>query len=177
MNKHDVKLELGFDADQVTRALDYRFNGSNGSIFKREGRCANTFHFPSGGHLFVEVTGSAHKSDKMRFMINDFTLASISTLEPGKSDLSLFDPGLACISISDWDDAAVEHDDVAGTSRTTFRATNPLPIVAKDGQWQMSGYLSVAIELHDKTGKLVTMQRLFYFDPESTAGSGGGVGI
>jgi hypothetical protein len=177
MKNLDVRLELEFDADQVTGSLDYRFIGSTGSIFRREGRCANTFHFPSGGNLFVEVTGTARKADKMRFMVNDFTLASISTLGPDKSDLSLFDPGLACISISNWDDSVVEQNDVAGTSRTTIRATNPLPLVAKDGQWQMSGYLSVAIEMLNKTGKLVTMQRLFYFDPESTAGSGGDVGL
>lgn len=177
MNKNDVNLSLRFDADQVTGSLDFEFKGADGSIFKKEGRCANTFHFPTGGKMFVEVTGTAHKKDNMQFIINDFTLASISTSDLGQSALSLFDPKLACVSISNWSEPLQEDDAQGVNSRTTVRATEPLPLVAKNGQWQISGYLSVEITMYDKLGKLVTMPRLFYFDPESTAGSGGNTSI
>lgn len=177
MDNNDVNLRLRFDADQVTKSLDFEFKGFHGPIFKSEGRCANTFHFPTGGLMYVEVTGTARIKDSMTFVVNDFTMASISTSDPGQSALSLFDPKLACVSISNWSDPVYEEDAMGVNAHTTVRATNPLPLVAKDGQWQMSGYLSVEVVMYDKPGNLVTMQRLFYFDPESTAGSGGNINI
>lgn len=177
MKDNNVRLELIFDADQITKSLDYRFTLDGNDIYKKSGRCAGTFHFPKDGKILVDVIGMARKSDEMQFSVTDFTLASISTLLPGRAPLSLFDRKSACVSITSWGEADRTTDAADDIVRTKVSAREPLSIVADDGQWEVSGYLSVEISMRAKDRKVVTMHRLFYFDPESTVGTGGDVSI
>lgn len=177
MGKNDVKLKLRFDAKQVTKALDYSFEGKDGSIYRKEGRCAGTYHFPSGGHMSVKVIGTGPANQEFRFAVTDFTITSIPTQVPAQSPLSMFDPGNACISVNEW--ALPKHKPTGSDEEVQVyvRARKKLPLLVPNGQWKLSGFLSVRIEKSEASGEKVVQDRLFYFDPESTAGSGGGIEI
>lgn len=175
MKKNTVKLILSFDADQVTKALNYDFVGPDGSLFCEEGRLAGTYHFPKKARIVVSVVGIAKTSDKMRFTITDLTLVSVATLLPGMSPLSMFDENRACVQIADWSLPDVVENKEKKRSETTMISGDILYPTAKNGQWEMSGFLSVLIEKNDENGKPKTYARLFHFDPEGTMGTGGDV--
>lgn len=173
MGNKRLNLELRFDADQVTNALNYKFTGPKGSIFQEDGRCAGTFYFPNKAEVSVNVIGTAKTSDKMRFLITDLTLVSVPRFRPYDSILSPFDASSACNRIGDWNLAAITKS--KGLTNIPVSSRKRLKVVKGSGQWEMSGYLSVLIETIGSDGVLDTRSRLFQFDPESTAGSGGGV--
>jgi len=175
MAKRIYHLDLMFDVDQVTRALHYHIDGLKGSPFQGEGRLAGTFHFNAGDELFVTVKSTANKKDKARFVITDFTLASIPTLPAGKYFLSLFDKHCACIRVTDWGIPEFGRDNSNERDEITIKALHPLLVTAPNGQWEMSGYLSVLIEKLGEDGEMKQIPRLFYFDPESSSGSGGDI--
>lgn len=175
MAKRIYTLSLKFDADQVTKALHYHFDGPKGSPFQPEGRLAGTYHFGAGDALHVKVTATANKKDKAKFTVTDFTLASIPTLQPGKYFLSLFDQYRACTRVTDWGVPVMGEDDGDTRDEITVKALHPLMITAPNGQWEISGYLSVLIEKLDKDGQIKQIPRLFYFDPEGSSGSGGDI--
>ena len=175
MAKRTYTLSLMFDVDQVTKALHYHIDGPKGSPFKGEGRLAGTFHFNAGDEIRVCVKATSRKKDKARFTITDFTLASIPTLPAGKYDLSLFDRHRASIRVHDWGIPEYGEDDSDEKSEITINALHPLLVTAANGQWEISGYLSVLIEKLGENGEMQLVPRLFYFDPEGSAGTGGDV--
>lgn len=168
-----LDLELRFNADQVTNALNYKFTGPDGSIFQEDGRCAGTFYFPAKAKVAVTVIGSAKTKDKMRFLITDLTLVSVPRFRPYDSILSPFDASSACNRVREWDLADVTIAN--GLTNVSVGSRETLRVVKGSGQWEMSGYLSVLIETLDDSGIARTRSRLFRFDPESTAGSGGDI--
>lgn len=175
MAKRNYTLSLMFDVDQVTKALHYHIDGPKGTPFKGEGRLAGTFHFNAGDKIYVDVKATSQKQDKARFTITDFTLASIPTLPAGKYDLSLFDKYRASVRVHDWGIPQHGEDDDDVKSEITIKALHPLLVTAVNGQWEISGYLSVLIEKMGQDGQMKQISRLFYFDPESSSGSGGDI--
>lgn len=173
MTKNRVILELHFDADQVTKALYYNFTGPEGSILRKNGRCAGTFHFPAKAEVEIKVVGTAKTADNMRFTITDLTLVSVSSMRVGHSPLSMFDENRACTQIADWSLPKVKEK--KGISKTTMLSGDILKLMADNGQWEMSGYLSVLVEKNDVDGKPKVQARLFHFDPEGTVGTGGDI--
>ncbi len=175
MANQKYTLDLMFDVDQVTKALHYHFNGPKGSPFHGQGRLAGTFNFDVGDEVHVRVIATAAKKDldKVQFAITDLTLASIPTLQPEKYYLSLFDRHRACVQVRDW--GIPKRAKKENNTLITIKALHPLRVYAPNGQWELSGYLSVLIERPDKHGKLKKFSRLFYFDPESSSGTGGDI--
>lgn len=166
-------LTLAFDVDQVTRALQYSIENEEGSPYRAEGRCAGTLQLDEGTELILNVQGYSRKKDAANFVITDCVLAFIPTLPVGTVELSMFDQHRATTHISEWGlphKAKEEDKNVIAT----IPALHPLTVIAKNGQWEMSGYLSVLIEKQNK-GETQTQSRLFYFDPEMTSGTGGDI--
>ena len=193
------KMVLRFDAEQLTQSLQYWFLDPDGKRYGvvQDGPNAGTFNFPQGSLLQILVIGTADISKKAiaslakkygknsrflkstefkgEFDINVVNCALISARSLGDQDLSLFNPFSACTTITQWS-LAGKHIDMIGEqdeSRKTLQteALNALYISAPSGQWQISGYLSVQIQVGG-----VAFTRLFYFDPEGSAGSGTGLG-
>ncbi len=175
MAKRTYTLSLMFDVDQVTKALHYHIDGPKGTPFKGEGRLAGTFNFNAGDEIHISVKATSRKRDKARFTITDFTLASIPTLPAGKYGLSLFDKHRASIRVHDWGIPEYGEDDADEKSEITINALHPLLVTAVNGQWEISGYLSVLIEKVGQDGEMKQLPRLFYFDPESSSGTGGDI--
>lgn len=171
--KQRFALDLMFDVRQVTRALNYHFSDENGSIFQESGLCAGCFHFGDGGTLEVTVTAIGCASNNFSFRINNLTIASIPTSPIPAKHLSPFDRERACVSIEDWGAFKQRTKKELTTISTSAKA--PLKIAKSNGQWAISGYLSVTIERRDKEDKMIEEVRLFYFDPEGTTGSGGDI--
>lgn len=172
----NIQLNLRFDADQVTKALDYSFQTESGdNIYREDGRCAGTFHFPTGGMLDIGLIMTAKSKDEVQFHIIDFTLVSVSTLPLGKSSLSIFSESNACSSVNHW--GIAERKEKNDMTTIKVQARERLPIVNSNGQWKISGYLSVMIEKKENKKKTKKMARLFYFDPEATSGTGGDVSV
>ncbi len=175
MSNNRYTLELRLDTDQVTKALAYQVTGESGTPMPKYGPCAGTFHFEKGDTLFVSVIVSAKISDEVDIQLTDFTIASVPLLAPGKYPLSMFDQNRACVQVNDWNTQERHEDLVTGEEFITINAKTPLNIVAEDGQWEFSGYLSTLINKTGLAGSQPTA-RLFYFDPEGTTGGGGTIG-
>lgn len=169
-----IRLTLMVDVTQVTKAMRYRLNDDKGrSIFVDKGRCANTFHFPKGSELEFELVVTANASLDPTISVMDMTLTSISTLPPGRCGLSMFDPLSACQNIGEW---SVSNQHRANDEITlTLTSGQKLAIVDENGQWQVSGFLSLLIKSSAESEGTKEHARLFHFDPESTTGTGGDV--
>ncbi len=175
MKNSVLKLELQFDADQVTNSLNYRFFNSEGSIFQEHGRCAGTFVFPQKTSMDVRVIGTAQTKDEMRFAISDLTIVCVPRFRPYDTILSPFDKDSACNRIGDWE--LPKPKEVGDLTRIKMKSRQKLWIGEGSGQWEMSGYLSVLIEKRNADRELKTHPRLFRFDPEGTMGTGGDIRI
>ena len=164
-------LDLEFDINQFTRSLQYQFSNPE----KRVGVLAGTFNFnsandPENDSLEVSLTVTGQDAGAPHVSIEDCTLVSVSNGDLGKSFLSPFSQTSAVSSVTGWE--PMENMDApAGRVKLYSTAKTRLPVIAQKGQWQISGYLSVTIELNG-----VLYNRVFTFDPEGTAGTGAGMG-
>ncbi len=171
-------LELIIDVDQITRALHYRITGDRGSPFQQAGPLAGTFHFNRGDEVTVCVKAISNAKDKAQISVTDFTLASIPTLAVTHSRntyLSMFDPDNAVVSVSTWglpETSEYERDNGVEEIETAINALHKFKVTAPNGQWRMSGYLSMLIKKEDQAEPTACM---FYFDPEGSTGSGGDI--
>lgn len=165
-------LQLKFDVGQVTKAMNYQFSGEKGSIFQESGLCAGCFHFGDGGTLEIEVIGIGDEKHEFSYVINDLTITSRPTLPVPANCLSPFDKKNACVSIKKWGPFNRKNGKLTTIST---KAKSVLPIKKTNGQWEMSGFLSVSIKRRTDKGKEIKENRLFYFDPEGTTGSGGDI--
>lgn len=193
-------LELSFDAAQITQSLRFAFyqdydKGPKLRIpynMRKQGLFAGSFHFPQNAEINIVIVASVeHCKGELPLELNitNCTIVSIkpadvsidlnnNTLEAPKPDdieppktqgLSLFDYHNACTAISEWGLAqeVPPAESPEGVKQVSVKALNPLIVRAGEGQWKMSGYLSALY--NSGKGPVV---RLFYFDPESSAGSG-----
>ena len=165
-------LRLSFDPGQVTQSLAYQFllvedpnfEGKQPYPMEAKGPLAGTFNFQEKDQVFVEVV-----TNIQNFFITNCTLVSV----PARMTefISMFDHTSACSSIEDWDPVRRSSDD----AQFLIRSTKPLEIVTQNGQWQISGYLSVQLPAGGQTpSEDGRRHQLYYFDPEGSAGAGGG---
>jgi len=182
--KHHT-LHLSFDINQITKSLQYEFtsklkDGSHkevGSPFQSSGTLAGTCLFNMGDDLSIVITAKrtlltstkpSEPAASLSIKVKDFTILCVSTLGPDRwCDLSLFAKRKASKRVKQWRKSKNPNPDEAH-----IEILEPIPITAEDGQWEMSGFLSIEI----KNGKKKSVTRLLYFDPEGSAGSGAGFG-
>ena len=162
-------LILSFDINQVTQALNYEFT-SKGKPYKskRMGPTAGTFNFEKGDTVDVKVIAyeKKEKPDDLPFTFEIENCSLVSIKAPQVPELSMFDSHNAISTFGGWITADetpnIDYiDDLFYAVEKT--SSNSLEVTAENGQWQISGYLSVTI---DGTPKL------FYFDPEGSTGTG-----
>lgn len=168
-------LELSFDADQVTQSLQFRVISPVGddSPLKTKGPMAGTFNFVHDDEITVRVVATAEAakpSDPMPTLDVNVTNCTFVSIGPDqKQFLSLFDPYNACTMISEWSLPEVVENKSDNSVTVTVNALKTLKVVAHNGQWKISGYLSVLIG----RGK-DQLSHLYFFDPEGSAGGGAG---
>lgn len=160
-------LALEFDLNQCTRSLQYTFSNPE----TETGVLAGTFNFnpsgkPNDGVLETTLTVTGNISDNPSVTVVDCTLVSVSNGELGRTFLSPFNKSNAVSKFSDWP-LLSKNEAPAGRVKLFAGSGTKLPVVAPRGQWEISGYLSVIIELNG-----VSYNRVFTFDPEGTAGGG-----
>jgi len=186
-------LKLSFDLRQVTQSLSYEFvrgqdaSGMDNNAYpmEDEGPLAGTFNFQQGDEIFVDVIATAPAGGNEREeVLNDFKVTNCTFVSvPARMTefLSLFDQTSACavVDANGW--APVRPipptaEDLAKKScRYMISNSEPLPVETKNGQWQISGYLSVQLPPLGHVPVLDGVRnQLFYFDPEGSTGSGGG---
>ena len=176
-------LKLSFDLRQVTQSLAYEFVLGNNATYPMEGGgpLAGTFNFQQGDEIFVEVmaTSAAHPDGPgkgPKDILKDFTVTNCTFVSiPAHMTelLSLFDATSACSTVDEWgpiENATTPEDKQKNTLRLYTRSLKALPVVTKNGQWQISGYLST--QLTSMSGD--KRAQLYFFDPESSTGTGGG---
>lgn len=174
-NAQNYLLELCFAAEQITESLQFCFYDQNGDRCEQlgDGPLASTFNFQQGDKITIKVMASAgnnpeqQKRPEFDMRINNCSLVSIPEL--GVDDISMFDPRNAVTNISDWDQSGPIIDSENNRVKIESISQEPLIVTAKDGQWKISGYLSVTQTLNGKT-----TNKLYYFDPEGSAGTGWG---
>lgn len=167
----DYLLALEFDINQITRALQYTFKSAAGSAEKHEGNLAGTFNFLAGDTLHFSVTATGFAVDDVELVIKDCSLVSVSNGHLGKSALSPFSQSMAISTVSKWSNFEETEGDLPGRVKFFASSEAGLPVVAESGQWEISGYLSMEV-----TVRGTVYNRVFYFDPEGTTGSGTGGG-
>ncbi len=164
-------LALEFDINQITRSLQYSFSNAE----EKTGILAGTFNFngtddPSDDVLQISLTATGNSQDEPRVIVQDCTLVSVSNGDLGRTFLSPFSKSSAVSSFQDWDPLE-STEEPEGRVKLFGQAHSTLPVIAPKGQWEISGYLSVIIELDG-----ISYNRVFHFDPEGTAGAGSGLG-
>ena len=165
MNKYI--LRLSFDPKQITQSLGYEFlrvDGQQPFPMEAKGSLAGTFNFQAGDQIFVEVVTSIPD-----FLVTNCTLVSV----PARMTefISMFDHTSACSTIENWD----KFPKRLGDTQYLIGSNDPLNVVTKDGQWQISGYLSVQLPPGGATpSENGIRHQLYYFDPEGSTGQGNG---
>lgn len=180
-------LKLSFDILQITQSLAYEFvldspRGDELYPLEDKGALAGTFNFQQGDDIFVEVIATIPETMDAQMFEEIFAVSNCTFVSvPARMTefLSLFDPTSACTTLN-------QEGDWAGVSpiaptpgnefrRFSIRSNNPLSVATKNGQWQISGYLSVQLPPLEKIPSPGGVRhQLFYFDPEGSSGSGGG---
>ena len=178
----EYTLKLSFDLRQVTQTLAYEFVQKDNSNYpvEKDGALAGTFNFQQGDKICVEVmaTSAANPDEpgtRPKDVLKDFTVTNctfVSIPAHMVEHLSLFDTANACSIVDEWEPIKPPQtsEDGKNLRRLCKRSITPLTVVTKNGQWKISGYLSV--ELTTINGN--TRARLYFFDPEGSAGNGGG---
>lgn len=182
-------LKLSFDLRQVTQSLAYAFlkinqetpNENTDYPMEGGGPLAGTFNFQKGDDIFVEVVATSalyadapkttSKDILQSFTVTNCTFVSI----PARMTevLSFFEANSACQTLDkpqEWEPLKPREDQANNLLHLSCKTTAPLPVTTPNGQWQISGYLSVELTSADGT----TRPQLYFFDPEGSTGNGGG---
>ena len=99
--------------------------------------------------------------------INNCSLVSIP--EIGVEDISMFNPKNAITDGSEWNLSEPVKNKDNGTTTIEAVSHETLTVTAENGQWKISGYLSISQILNGKKSN-----KLYYFDPEGSTGLGWG---
>jgi len=180
-------LKLSFDIRQVTQSLAYEFVVGNDNQHDKNtaypmiegGPLAGTFNFQEKDELYVEVIATAPDNEDMQaFAVTNCTFVSIPATMT--EDLSLFDPMNACEIVPNWEAPeaypATPKDMEEKSKRLSIMSAQPLIVNSVNGQWQISGYLSVQLPPNPHTPPGQNRYQLYFFDPEGSTGTGGGWG-
>ena len=186
MSQYTIKLK--FDVRQVTQALEYEVvsgcGGTKAYPMDDVGRNAGTFNFQKGDEIFVQVIATApagneeasHMMDDSVFNITNCTFVSIRAHEA--ANLSLFDDKSACHTVNEWEKAEAINPSSADKKKNCHRysimSSEGFTVMSENGQWKISGYLSVQLPpLESNTGSKDLRHQLYFFDPEGSSGNGG----
>lgn len=162
-------LALEFDINQITRSLQYEFISEATAPKERIGTLAGTYHFQAGDEVNLSITATAQAQDKIELNVRDCSIVSLSTADLGESYLSLFSKSKAVSRVTNWDEFQKLPDEGADRVKYVTDSQSSLLVKAQNGQWKISGYLSMQIILNG-----TTYNRVFHFDPEGSTGNGGG---
>lgn len=165
-------LKLSFDFHQITQTLahefllveDPNFAGQRPYIPEKDGPLAGTFNFRKNDEIYIEVVTNTHDFD-----VSNCTLVSV----PARMTefISMFDHKSACSTVMDW--GMVQPSSYG--SQFSRRSQTPLVVVTQNGQWQISGFLSVDLPAGGATpSEDGRRHQLYYFDPEGSTGTGAG---
>lgn len=184
-------LKLSFDLRQVTQTLAYEFvqgidqkgPNINSYAMEDEGPLAGTFNFQQGDEISIDVIATA-PADEEQAVLKDFDVTNCTfVFVPAHMTefLSLFDEKSACTAVEAWGPIQpippTKEDQKKNSRRFSISSVKALPVTTKDGQWQISGYLSVQLPpLGDVPVLNGTRNQLYFFDPEGSSGTGGGWG-
>lgn len=179
-------LKLSFDLRQVTQSLAYEFvqKGNSNYPMEGDGPLAGTFNFQQGDEIFVEVVVAAPNTIEPDIFMSDFAVTDCTLVSiPARMTeyLSLFHKRSACAVVNGWGKVQpiplTPEDERNHTRRFSTVSAEALPVSTKNGQWQISGYLSVQLPPGDNTPLVDgTRHQLYFFDPEGSSGYGGGFG-
>ena len=160
-------LELSFDVNQLTQSLQHNLYRNYNS--KKPELCPMVTTGAVEIELVVKATAEGKQKPKLELNVTNCTLVFI---QPAVDQpLSLFDQHNACMPISEW--SLPQDVPSAQKNQTCVKVSTLgyLPVTAEMGLWKISGYLSVLFRVSGNS-----VSRLYYFDPESSAGSGAGFG-
>ncbi len=170
-------LELCFAAEQITESLQFCFYDEKGNRCEQlaHGPLASTFNFQKGDRIDVKVMASAENTPGKRkmpgFSMNIINCSLVSIPELDVDDISMFDPTNAVTNLpgTDWISSPMIEDPVNNRVTIESNLRESLTVTAKNGQWKMSGYLSISQIYNGKKSN-----KLYYFDPEGSTGVGWG---
>ena len=168
-------LKLCFAAEQVTESLQFYFYEDSGVPCEQvaDGPLASTFNFQGGDKITIKVMASAGgnpnqlEPPEYNMRINNCSLVSIP--EIGVEDISMFNPKNAITDVSEWNLSEPVKNKDNGTTTIEAVSHETLTVTAENGQWKISGYLSISQILNGKKSN-----KLYYFDPEGSTGLGWG---
>jgi len=179
-------LKLSFDLRQVTQSLAYEFvlgydgqgNDDNSYPMEHDGPLAGTFNFQQGDEIYVEVIATIPGNMEAETFLDDFAVTNCTLVSvPARMTefLSLFNEKSACATVLDWGKVKPVPPRTGDNQRRfSTLSTVALPVVTKNGQWQISGYLSVQLPPRGDVPILDgTRNQLYFFDPEGSSGVGG----
>ena len=174
----DYILNLTYDIRQITQSLVFEFCQHDGSISRpvEAGALAGSFNFQAGDTIKPQVTvlSAAHadKNNSLANILDELTINECMMLSIGArmvDALSMFDEARASQTVAKWDeqvDVTTPEDMGKNIKRLQQAAQEPFKVVSKNGQWKVSGYLSVTMV----NMAAESLSRLYYFDPEGSTG-------
>ncbi|HYD82215.1 MAG TPA: hypothetical protein VEC06_20615 [Paucimonas sp.] len=175
--KENVTLTIGFDADQISDQLSFKFTGDGGARpMHPTGLFAGEIYFNEGEILHLEVLGGGNKERFSSFQVLDccmVTIPQLSAYSPGV--LTRHAPpspfvqsiGATCKLPLDFSvDVEYPRPDYR-LIKQSWKHT--LDVGTTLGRWDLSLVLTVRIV----RGPLMQEEvRVFYFDPEAQVGTG-----
>jgi len=170
-------LELSLDVNQLTQSLQHNlyrnYNSKKPELcpMVTTGAVAGTYNFKQGDEIELVVKATVEGKQKPKLELN-VTNCTLVFIQPAVDQpLSLFDQHNACIPISEW--SLPQDVPSAQKNQTCVKVSTLgyLPVTAETGLWKISGYLSILFRIGGNS-----VSRLYYFDPEGSAGDGTGFG-
>lgn len=173
-------LKANFDIDQDSNLLEWRYERSDGDGHPIEGKDAGNIYFTVGEQFFVQVNGGS-KVKYDGFDILDCSLVTIPMIyrcAPGEPTvyappspfLSKVPDAVmpACVALLPSQFATRMVAPTEDYYRITQNWTESLTVGQKAARWDMAFYITVRIRRNCKPPEL----RVFWFDPETTVGTG-----
>ncbi len=183
-------LKLAFDLAQISTALRFNiiYDNNHHPAMQKVGRAAGGYHFHPGDKVTIEITASFNpeRYSPTDISIQDLTLVCAPASNAHQPHLSPFDSESAGLMLKHWVGQNVEKE--AGPMRPATVDPSPKFVVFKrdpatdasdpsgdltvrphDGQWQISGFLSVKVAATTHTAEFC---RVFEFDPSVMVGNG-----
>jgi hypothetical protein len=131
----------------------------------------------------IEVIATA-PAEEGAAVLRDFAISNCTFVSvPARMTefLSLFDETSACTAVENFGKVQpippTLEDEKKDSRRYSITSRQPINVQTQNGQWQISGYLSVQLPPLGNVPELKgTRDQLYYFDPEGAVGTGGGFG-
>lgn len=180
-------LTLGFDLQQVSTALQFEIRKDGLPTLQMVGPAAGAYKLSKGDQVVIEIIASfdPQTTSAEAISVQDLILVSMPANGAHQADLSPFVPTSAGLFLQGWisqDDGKVDGPlrpppspntafirFVLGQQGASGLIPAPLLVTASEGQWQVSGYLSVLV---GETAASTPFSRVYGFDPTVIVGTG-----